>query len=181
METNQMKAKRFSLILIFGLEAMIFIMGRTSVLARPSGADICDIAAIDFSNRIIETKNVRIILKNGAYIQNDKSGVADWRFELSPDTSLYHFGKDTIRIINIGADHLSGSGSWQIAVGFVCSGDQVKKVLEQWSLDRPVISQNGDNLSVTVSTEYRGAAPPQGKTAILFKWRNGAFARYEQE
>jgi hypothetical protein len=142
VEINHMKAKCFSLILIFGLEAMIFIMGRTSVYARPLAADLCDIAAIDFSNRIIETKNGRIILKNGTYIQKDKSGGADWRFELSPDTSLYHFSKDTIRIINIGASHLRGSGSWQIAVGFVCSGDQVKKVMEKWSLDRPVISQN---------------------------------------
>jgi hypothetical protein len=147
--------------------------GSSFVFCQPATARPCSIESIDFANQTIESKDGKIAFQNGVYTQKSETG--GWLFTLSAKTDIYHFGKDTIRILYVDADHLSGSGSWQIAFGFVCSKNQVKKVLEQWSLGQPVMAQNGDTLSVTVWTEYGGAAPPQGKTTRQFKWTNQSF------
>jgi hypothetical protein len=170
-----MATKFCCVILVLIVITIIGNCGSPSVLAQPATANSCSIETIDFSNRIIETQFEKIAFHNGAYTQKREQGAPDWLFTLSKKTSLYHFGKDTVRIIYVEAEHLSGSGSWEIVFGFVCSNNQMKKVLEQWSLIPPVISQKGESLSVTVWTEYRGAASPQGKTTRQFKWMNQSF------
>jgi hypothetical protein len=80
-----------------------------------------------------------------------------------------------VRVIKLDASHLSGSGEWEIALGYVCSENQIRKVLEQKSVSSVVISQKGNTLSVTVWEEYRGAAPPQGKKRRSFQWVDGKF------
>lgn len=138
----------------------------------------CNLAVEDFASRTLETRQFGpIALKNGSYLQNDSMGNPDWRFTLLPSSSLYRFGSDTVRIVNLDVDHLGGSGDWRIALGYVCSKGGVKKVLEQSSLGPPVISQNGDILSVTVWKTYEGGSPPQGKTTTRFRWANGTFSR----
>jgi hypothetical protein len=138
----------------------------------------CNLAAVDFASRTLETRQFGpITLKNGSYLQNDNMGNPDWRFRLLPNSLLYRFGSDTVRIINLEADHLGSSGGWRIVLGYVCSKRRVKKVLEQSSLSPPVISQNGAILSVTVWKTYEGGSPPQGKTTTRFRWANGTFSR----
>ena len=138
----------------------------------------CDIATVDFTNRNVQTDQLgQIDFRRGLYTGRDSKGNSDWRFTFLSESSLYRFGSDTVRIINVDADHLSGSGDLRIALGYMCSKRGLKKVLEQSSLGPSVVSQNGDILSVTVWKTYEGASPPQGKTTTRFKWANGAFSR----
>jgi hypothetical protein len=144
----------------------------------------CDIATTDFANQQIDTDQFgTLALKNGNYTKNDDAGNPDWNFTLPGSSSLYLFGGATVRVININANHVSGSGEQQIALGYVCSGDEtkIKKVLEQSSFGTPVILQSGNNtISVTTWKTYEGAAPPQGRTVTQFKWLNGMFFNTEQ-
>ena len=168
-------------IFVTFLTEVALIVGGASCLwakaqTKQLQTDSCDVAAADFKNRSVDTNRGRIDFKDGSYTQNDEHlGKPEWLFTLSAKSPLFTFGKDTVRIINIEADHLSGSGSWSLALGFVCSGNQVKKVLEQWSLRSPVIVQNGNTLSITIWNEYQGTAPPQGKKTKTFEWKAGTF------
>ena len=153
-----------------GLQPVVFPQATSTSVIVGS----CDIGTTDFTNRQIDTDHFGMLnFRNGAYTQNDVLGNADWGFTLSTSSSLYSFGPDTVRIVNIWADHLSGSGSWFMAVGYTCSGSQIKKVLEQSSLAPIVITQNGNTLSVTTWQTYEGAAALQGKTTTQFKWMDG--------
>jgi hypothetical protein len=167
---------RIPIFFILLSEAALISCLREKAQAKQLQTDSCDVTAVDFKNRSVDTNRGRIDFKNGSYTQNDKYlGKPEWFFTLLVESRLYTFGKDTVRIVNIEADHLSGSGSWSVALGFVCSGNQIKKVIEQWSLRSPIIVQNGNTLSVTVWNEYRGAAQPQGKRIKTFEWKAGTF------
>jgi hypothetical protein len=154
---------------------MLLLPLPTSYISGMQQNASCDISAVDFSNRTIETQNGRIEFRNGSYTQKDDLGKPDWLFTLSQSTSLLAFGKDRVRIIRIDSDHLSGSGSWALALGFACSGTKVKKVLELWSYKAPAIVQKGDTLYVTVWKQYRGAAPPGGKKTNILRWTGESF------
>ncbi len=138
----------------------------------------CDIAMVDFSDRQVETSQFGILnFKNGTYMQNDTLGNPEWIYALSSSSSFYSFGSSTVRVINISADHLGGSGEWQLAVGYMCSRNKIQvaieKVFEQFSVVPVLISQSGNTLSLTAWKTYEGTSPPQGKTTVQFKWLGG--------
>lgn len=132
----------------------------------------CDIAATDFANQQVGTdKFGQLNFQKGSYTQVDTLGNPDWNFTLATSSSLYSFGPDTVRVLSVFADHLNGSGSWYLALGYTCSKGQVKKVLEEASLSPIVAVKTGETgLQLEVREDYQGASAPEGRKTIELRW-----------
>lgn len=137
----------------------------------------CDVQRADFANYKISSDQFGSIdLKNGVYIQNDEIGNPDWKFTLSSNSLTYNFDSDVIKIIHIDNSHLSGSGAWDIALGYVCSGNTIVKVLEQDSISQVVINPQGtDQLKLAWGEGYNGANPPEKELTKIVQWNHDQF------
>jgi hypothetical protein len=145
-------------------------------VVSPGLMTTCDIATAQFADRALESDQFgEINFKHGLYVQRDDLGNADWMFSLVTSSPIFSFGPDAIRIVNVNAEHLSGSGSWHIALGYTCYANRLRKVLELSSLLPITVTKSGDALESTIWTTYSGGAfMPGGKKHVVAHWNSKA-------
>lgn len=145
----------------------------SSASTAPPRTTQCNIAATDFSDLAVDSVQFgRIRFKSGLFVSSDDLGNPDWRFTLATSSSVYTVGPETIRMVSIVAEHLSGSGSWYVVQGYICSNNEMKKVMEESSLTPIRMTMSSDNaVQFTVSTIYEGGvSPPLGKKRVTLSW-----------
>ena len=105
--------------------------------SEPKNISVCDVRKVDFDNYKVDTTQFgKLNFLSSAYVQNDDLGNPEWKFIIANDAHTYTFGSDVIRVIDITKSHLTGSGEWDIVVGYVCSNNQLTKVFEQGSISK---------------------------------------------
>ncbi|MFY9823903.1 MAG: hypothetical protein WAM82_21165, partial [Thermoanaerobaculia bacterium] len=63
------------------------------------------------------------------------------------------------------------SGSWYVALGYVCSGDQIKKVIEISSLAPIVMTEALDGkVEFVIWQQYQGSSPPGKRKTVRAYW-----------
>ena len=142
--------------------------------AQTNNLHACDIRNVDFGNYKIDTDQFgEIDLKNNMYVQKDDVGNLDWEFTLTSSSTLYTFGSDTIKIIYVTSSHLSGSGEWEVALGYACSDGKVAKALEQGSISQVTISKRSNNqLELKWGEGYQGTNPPEKELTRVVQWNH---------
>ena len=133
---------------------------------------VCDVRKVDFANYKVDTTQFgKLNFQNSIYVQNDDVGNPDWEFTIAKNTTIYTFGSDVVRVVDITNDHVSGSGAWDIVVGYICSNSQVIKVLEQASISKVIITEKGnDQLELQWGEGYNGASPPEKESTKVIQW-----------
>ncbi len=107
-----------------------------------------DIASVDFRNRAIwaapdhwkseygsefngPAPGGPLRLRNGVFREWDRvNNVVDWETTIEKDILLHPAGSNGVRILVLGRDHRSGTGSFTYIFGFQCSSSTVKKIFE---------------------------------------------------
>jgi len=150
-------------------------------LAGGLAAQPCsDITRIDFRNSTIRTKQTGGILdsefsfRKGVFNEMEEPGgsIVDWHFEITRDTIVHPAPNTTIRFIGISGNHLSGSGSRDYLIGFLCSDGAIENIFQQNGEGMRVIALGPPSLQLRfyVVKESDPHCCPSEQKDIWFSW-----------